>query len=85
MICLGKFGLNACFAEGRGAALSLNGSLFRAPGPYRDLFGILGPYLYFRVPIFSVLTIFTWRMSIQSAMQSLHEYNNELTWSVCDE
>ena len=43
------------------------------------------PHLYFRVPVFSVLTTFTQRMSIQSAMQSLHEYNNELTWSVCDE
>ena len=40
-------------------------------GPYRDLFGVLGPYLYFRVPIFSVLATFTQRMSIQSAMQSL--------------
>ena len=48
-------------------------------GPCRDLFGVLGPYSYFRVPIFSVLTSFTWRMSIQSV------YNNELSWSVCDE
>ena len=24
-------------------------------GAYRDLFGVLGPYLYFRVPIFGVL------------------------------
>ena len=55
------------------------------PSPYRDLFGVLGPYLYFRVPIFSILTTFTQRMPIQSAMQSLHEYNNELTWSVSDE
>ena len=57
MICLGKFGLNACFAEGRGAALSLNGSLFRDPGPYRDLFGILGPYwvpIYISGSLFSV-------------------------------
>ena len=55
-------------------------------GPYyRDLIGVLGPYLYFRVPIFSVLASFMQRISIQSAMQSLHEYNNELTWSVCDE
>ena len=54
-------------------------------GPYyRDLFDIFGPHLYFRVPTFSVLTTLTQRMSIQSAMQNLHEYNNELTWSVCD-
>ena len=42
-------------------------------GPYfkdlllnKDLFGILGPYLYFRVLIFSILGSFTQRMSIQS-------------------
>ena len=33
----------------------------------KDLFGILGPYLYFRVLIFTVLASFTQRMSIQSA------------------
>ena len=38
--------------------------VFRDLGPYRDLFGILGPYLFFRVPIFSVLASFTRRMSI---------------------
>ena len=36
-------------------------------GPYWDLFGYLGPYLHFRVPIFSVLASFTRRISIQSA------------------
>ena len=36
-------------------------------GPYRDLIGVLGPYLYFRVPIFSVLALFMQRISIQSA------------------
>ena len=43
-------------------------------GPYfkdlllnKDLFGILGPYLYFRVLIFTILVSFTQRMSIQSA------------------
>ena len=37
-------------------------------GPYyRYLFDVLGPYLYFRVLIFSVLASFTRRMSIQSA------------------
>ena len=43
-------------------------------GPYftdlvlnNDLFGILGPYLYFRVLIFTILVSFTQRMSIQSA------------------
>ena len=43
-------------------------------GPYfkdlvlnKDLFGILGPYLYFRVLIFTILASFTQRMSIQSA------------------
>ena len=42
-------------------------------GPYfkdlllnKDLFGILGPYLYFRVLIFTILVSFTQRMSIQS-------------------
>ena len=30
----------------------------------KDLFGILGPYLYFRVLIFAVLASFTQRMSI---------------------
>ena len=36
-------------------------------GPYfKDLFGILGPYLYFRVLIFPILVSFTLRMSIQS-------------------
>ena len=39
-----------------GSALSPNGSLFRDPGPYRDLFwhfgSLLGLYLLFRVPIF---------------------------------
>ena len=48
--------------------LSLNGSLFRDPGPYRDLFwhfgSLLGLYLFFRVPIFSVLASFMRRMSI---------------------
>ena len=37
------------------------------PGPYRNLFDILGPYLNFRVPIFSVLAKFTQRLSIQSS------------------
>ena len=44
-------------------------------GPYfkdlvlnKDLFGILGPYLYFRVLIFTILASFTQRMSIQSAL-----------------
>ena len=32
----------------------------------KDLFGILGPYLYFRVLIFAFLASFTQRMSIQS-------------------
>jgi len=43
-------------------------------GPYfkdlllnKDLFGILGPYLYFRVLIFTILVSFTQRMSIQCA------------------
>ena len=38
-------------------ALSLNGSLFRDPGPYRDLFGVLGPYwisIYISRSLFSV-------------------------------
>ena len=46
------------------------GSLWRGLGPCRDLFGVLRPYWYFRVPFFSVLTTFMWRISIQSAMQS---------------
>ena len=33
----------------------------------KDLFGILGPYSYFRVLIFTILVSFTQRMSIQSA------------------
>ena len=33
----------------------------------RDLFDFLGPYSYFKVPIFNVLAKFTLRMSIQSA------------------
>ena len=37
-------------------------------GPYRDLIDCLGPYLFFKVPIFKVLAKFTWRMSIQSAI-----------------
>ena len=40
-------------------ALYLKGSLL--------FFGVLGPYLYFRFPIFSVWASFTLRMSIQSA------------------
>ena len=40
---------------------------------------LLGLYLYFWVPIFSVLASFTRRMSIQSA---LHVYNNEFSWYV---
>ena len=43
-------------------------------GPYfkdlvlnKDVFGILGPYSYFRVLIFTILVSFTQRMSIQSA------------------
>ena len=34
---------------------------------HSSLLPVLGPYLYFRVPIFSVLASFTRRMSIQSA------------------
>ena len=48
-------------------ALYLKGSLLKGPGTHRDLFGVLGPYLYFRFPIFSVWASFTLRMSIQSA------------------
>ena len=37
-------------------------------GPYfRDLFDFLGPYLFFRIPIFSIVSKFTQRVSIQSA------------------
>ena len=46
---------------------SPKGPFFLGTGPYRDLFGFLGPYLYFKVPIFNVLVKFTQRMSIQSA------------------
>ena len=51
------------------------------------IFGVSGPYLYFKVPIFSVLATFTPKMSIRSAMQTsaLHVYNNELAWSFCDQ
>ena len=45
-------------------ALSPNGSLFKWPGPYKELFGILGLYW---VLIFTVLDSLTQRMSIQSA------------------
>ena len=47
-------------------ALSLNGSLFRDPGPYRDTIiyiyigSLLGPYLFFRVPIFSAYFTKKW-------------------------
>ena len=34
--------------------LMQKGNLLWGLGPYRDIFGVLGPYLYFRVPIFSV-------------------------------
>ena len=55
------------FGEIFTSALFPNGSLFRDPGPYRDLFwhfgSLLGLYLFFRVPIFSVLASFTRRMS----------------------
>ena len=40
------------------------GSLY---GPFWRFGSLLGPYLYFRVPIFSVLASFTRRKSIQSA------------------
>ena len=59
-------------------ALSLNGSLFRDPGPYRDLFGILGPYwvsIYISGSLFSVF----WLDSREECQFSLHVYNNELS------
>ena len=37
----------------------------------KDLFGILGPYLYFRVLIFTILVSFTQRKSIFSYLQAL--------------
>ncbi len=37
---------------------------------------LLGPYLYFRVPIFSVLAPFTRRMSIQSATAFIQQWVN---------
>ena len=47
-------------------------------GPYfkdlvlnKDLFGILGPYFYFRVLIFTILVSFTQRKSIFSYLQAL--------------
>ena len=49
------------------------GSLFQGPGPYRDLFYFLGPYLFFRIPIFSIVFKFTQRLSIQSAYMQLSE------------
>ena len=61
-----------------GQALSLNGSLFRDPGPYRDLFGILGPYwvsIYISGSLFSVF----WLHSSEECQFSLHVYNNELS------
>ena len=36
----------------------------------KDLFGILGPYLYFRVLIFTILASFTQRMSIFAGIGS---------------
>ena len=40
--------------KSRVSPLSPNGSLLKGPDPYRDLCGVLGPYLYFWVLIFSV-------------------------------
>ena len=54
-------------------------------GPYlRTLFGILGPYwvsIYFWGSLFSVF----WLDSREECQFSLHVYNNELSWSDCDE
>ena len=59
-------------------ALLANRSLFRDPGPYRDPFwhfgSLLGLYLYFRVPIFSVLASFTRRMSNSVYMYTTMSY-----------
>jgi len=55
-------------------ALLANGSLFRDPGPYGDLFGILGPYwvsIYFSGALFSVF----WLDSREECQFSLHVYN----------
>ena len=46
---------------------SPKGPYFRDRVPIGTFFTFLGPYLYFRVPIFSVLAKFTQRMSIQSS------------------
>ena len=60
-------------------------------GPYfkdlvlnKDLFGILGPYwvlIYISGSLFSLF----WFHSRKECQFSLHVYNNELFWSVCDE
>ena len=59
-------------------------------GPYfkdlvlnKDLFGILGPYwvlIYISGSLFSLF----WLHSRKECQFSLHVYNNELSWSVCD-
>ena len=59
-------------------ALSPNGSLLRDPGPYRDLFGVLGPYwvsIYISGSLFSVF----WLHSREECQFSLHVYSSELT------
>ena len=60
------------------------GSLWRGLGPCRDLFGVLRPYWYFRVPgsVFWLHLCGECQFSLQCRV---HEYSNELTWSVCDE
>ena len=52
--------------------------------PIGTLFGILGPYwvsIYFSGSLFSVF----WLHSREECQFSLHVYNKELSWSVCDE
>ena len=52
--------------------------------PMGTLYGILGPYwvsIYFSGSLFSVF----WLDSREEFQFSLHVYNNELSWSDCDE
>ena len=46
-------------------ALLPRGSPFGDPGPHGDLFQILGPHFFFKVPIFSILGLRTREKSVQ--------------------
>ena len=60
------------------------GPYYRDRVPIGTFFGVLGPYwasIYISGSLFSVF----WLHLREECQFSLHVYNNELSWSVCDE